>query len=265
MLLGAFNSGHGMPTIGIMPQESEADERPSPAAHQMLVNDLTVGDARHLLATEGGPLDASQLAVRAISIAVVAGACAYAIWFGHATVWHLALPMVGEYAVLLVAMPVMYLAYRHPAMRNDAVGAVRLLALLLTAAILANTARAYQSGSSWLTQLEHDLALAWDWIRDHKIQWAILAAMVGMLLELPGRLVNFKKYGPPFSPVGLGCGMRVAVLVLASFLLPIVMSGSAVRNAWILLGLLVLAEVLTIVMHLDIQRRLAKLDDRGKR
>jgi hypothetical protein len=85
-----------------------------------------------------------------------------------------------------------------------------------------------------------------------------------MLLELPGRLVNFKKYGPPFSPVGLGCGMRIAVLALACFLLPFVMSGSATRNAWILLGLLVLAEVLTLVMHLDIQKRLAKFDERSK-
>ncbi|MGE3239874.1 MAG: hypothetical protein AB7G28_05835 [Pirellulales bacterium] len=228
----------------------------------MLVNDLTVSDARHLLATEGGPLEVCQLFVRGISIGVVAAACAYAIWAGHATVWHLALPMVGEYFVLLLAMPAMYLAIRHPAMRKDAVGSVRLLVLLAIAGTLLITARSYQADRPWAAQLTYDVKLSWTWIRDHKIHWAIAAAMAGMLLELPGRLANFKRFGPPFSPVGLGCGMRVAVLVLACFLLPVVMSGTATRNAWILLGLLVLAEVLTLVMHLDIQRRLAKLDSK---
>lgn len=228
--------------------------------NKLLVNDLTVGDARHLLSTEGGPLDASQLVVRGISIAVVAAACAYAIWAGHATVWHLALPMVGEYLVLLVAMPLLYLAWRHPALRKDAVGSVRLWAILVVAGVIALAVQSHRNARPWSEQLSLDVDVAWNWIRDHKIQWAILAAMAGMLLELPGRLINFKKHGPPFSPIGLGCGMRVAVLFLACFLLPFVMSGTATRNAWILLGLLVLAEVLALVMHLDIQRRLAKFD-----
>lgn len=242
-------------------QESEQplpDGNGSP--NRKLVNNLTVGDARHLLATEGGPLDASQLVVRGISIVVVAAACAYAIWAGHATVWHLALPMVGEYFILLLAMPMLYLALRHPALKKDAVGSVRLLAILAVAGVIALAVQSHQNELRWSEQLSLDFDIAWTWIRDHKIQWAILAAMAGTLLELPGRLINFRKHGPPFSPVGLGCGMRVAVLCLACFLLPVVMSGSATRNAWILLGLLVLAEVLSIVMHLDIQRRLEKLD-----
>lgn len=244
-------------------QESE-DPLPdgNRSRNRKLVNDLTVGDARHLLATEGGPLDVSQLAVRGISIVVVAAACAYAIWAGHATVWHLALPMVGEYVVLLAAMPILYLAVRHPALRKDAVGSLRLLANLAVAGAIAIAVQSHNSGQPWPTQLNDDANTAWAWIRDHKIQWAILAAMAGTLLELPGRLINFKKHGPPFSPVGLGCGMRVAVLCLACFLLPVVMSGSATRNAWILFGLLVLAEVLSIVMHLDIQRRLENLDSK---
>jgi hypothetical protein len=80
-----------------MINDSTENRRADTDPNKLLVNDLTIGDARHLLATEGGPLDASQLVVRGISIAVVAVACAYAIWAGHATVWHLALPMVGEY------------------------------------------------------------------------------------------------------------------------------------------------------------------------
>jgi len=248
--------------MGRMSYESTTDQHADGSANRLLVNELTVGDARHLLATEGGQLDASQVAVRAVSIVVVAAACAYAIWAGHATVWHLALPIAGEYFVLLLAMPILYLAIRHPALRKDAIGSMRLLVILAVAGVIAIAAQAHQSDQPWTMQLAHDANTAWNWIRDHKIQWAILAAMAGTLLELPGRLINFKKYGPPFSPVGLGCGMRIAVLFLACFLLPIVMSGTASRNAWILLGLLVLAEVLALVMHLDIQGRLEKLDSK---
>jgi hypothetical protein len=248
-----------------MPDETRSRESPSRYDQSLLSNDLTVGDARHLLKTEGGKLDASQIAIRLVSTAAVAIGCAYAIWAGHATVWHLALPMVAEYCVLLVAMPLLYLVIRHDALRKDAVGAVRLLAILTIAAVIAVALRSHQTGEPWRVQLSADLQTAWNWVWDHKIVWAIVAAMAGVLLELPGRLVNFKKYGPPFSPIGLGCGMRVAVLFLGVFLLPIVASGTAVRNAWILLGLLVLADILALLMHLDIQRRLEKLDERAKR
>jgi hypothetical protein len=247
---------------------SEKTSNAKPASSNdpsLLVNDLTVADARHLLKTEGGKLDASQISIRLVSTAAVAIGCAYAIWAGHATVWHLALPMVAEYCVLLVAMPLLYLVIRHEALRKDAVGAVRLLAIALVVAVIAGAVRTYQTGVPWKELLAADLNMAWVWVRDHKISWAILAAMAGVLLELPGRLVNFKKFGPPFSPVGLGCGMRVAVLCLGVFLLPVVMSGSATRNAWILLGVLVLADILALVMHLDIQRRLEKLDARTER
>lgn len=240
--------------------EPVSDNDPSP-----LVNDLTVADARHLLKTEGGSLDASQIAIRVVSIAVVGLACAYAIWAGHATVWHLALPMVAEYCVLLVAMPILYLVMRHEALRKDTVGSVRILVGLAIAGMIAIAVRSYQAGLPWTDQLAADLRVAWAWVRDHKITWAILAAMAGVLLELPGRLVNLKKFGPPFSPVGLGCGMRVAVLFLGVFLLPFVVSGSATWNAWILLGVLVLADILALVMHLDIQRRLEKLDEQVQR
>jgi hypothetical protein len=236
-----------------MPDETRSRESPSRYDQSLLINDLTVGDARHLLKTEGGKLDASQIAIRLVSTAAVAIGCAYAIWAGHATVWHLALPMVAEYCVLLVAL------------RKDAVGAVRLLAILTIAAVIAVAVRSHQTGELWRVQLSADWQTAWNWVWDHKIVWAIVAAMAGVLLELPGRLVNFKKYGPPFSPIGLGCGMRVAVLFLGVFLLPIVASGTALRNAWILLGLLVLADILALLMHLDIQRRLEKLDERAKR
>jgi hypothetical protein len=55
--------------------------------------------------------------------------------------------------------------------------------------------------------------------------------------------------------------MRVGILFLGFFLLPLVVSGTKVTNAWILWGLLLLAEVLTLWMHWDIQSRLEKRDD----
>jgi hypothetical protein len=60
--------------------------------------------------------------------------------------------------------------------------------------------------------------------------------------------------------VGLGCGMRVGIFFLGFFLVPFVVSGTKVTNAWILWGLLLLAEVLTLWMHWDIQKRLKQRD-----
>jgi hypothetical protein len=122
---------------------------------------------------------------------------------------------------------------------------------------------AYQSHRSrlpWLEQFQLNIQQAWAWITDHHMHWAILFAMAGVLLGLPGRIRNLYEYGPPFAPVGLGCGMRIAVFFLGCFLLPFVASGTQVSNAWILWALLLIAEILALGMHLDIQRRLKKLD-----
>jgi hypothetical protein len=226
----------------------------------MLVNKLSVKDARHILRTEGGELDASQIAIQVIQTIIVAGACAYAIWVGQATVWHLALPMVGEYVVLLAVLPILYLFLRHEAMKKDTIGALRLWVIYAVANVVAVAVQSRQTGNPWLTQFKLNIEQAWAWITDHHMHWAILFAMVAILLGLPGRIRNLYTYGPPFVPVGLGCGMRLGVLFLGFFLLPFIAAGTATTNAWILLGLLVLADVLTLWMHLDIQRRLRKLD-----
>jgi hypothetical protein len=237
-----------------------AGDAPQADGSAMLVNKLSVKDARHILRTEGGELDASQIAIQVIQTIIVAGACAYAIWVGQATVWHLALPMVGEYVVLLAVLPILYLFLRHPAMKKDTIGALRLWAIYAIVNAVAVAAQCRKTGNPWLTQFKLNMEQAWTWITDHHMQWAILFAMAGILLGLPGRIRNLYTYGPPFVPVGLGCGMRLGILFLGLFLLPFIVSGTATTNAWILLGLLVLADVLTLWMHLDIQRRLRKLD-----
>jgi hypothetical protein len=226
----------------------------------MLVNKLSVKDARHILQTEGGELDASQIAIQVIQTIIVAGACAYAIWVGQATVWHLALPMVGEYIVLLAVLPIIYLFLRHEAMKKDTIGTLRLWAIFAIIIGVSVAVQSRKTGNPWTTQFQLDVQESWAWITDHHMHWAILFAMAGILLGLPGRIRNLYTYGPPFVPVGLGCGMRLGILFLGFFLLPFIVSGTATTNAWILLGLLVLADVLTLWMHLDIQRRLRKLD-----
>ncbi len=234
--------------------------KPDDDSGAMLVNNLSVADARHLLQTEGGELDASQIVVQVIQIVAVAGACAYAIWVGEATVWHLALPMVGEYLILLAIMPVLYVLLRHEAMRKDTIGTLRLWAFF---ALIIGGIVAYQShraGMPWLEQLQLNIRQTWAWITDHHMHWAILLAMAGVLLGLPGRIRNLYEYGPPFAPVGLGCGMRIAVFFLGCFLLPFVAGGTEVSNAWILWTLLLIAEILALWMHLDIQHRLKKLE-----
>lgn len=226
----------------------------------MLINNLSVKDARHILRTEGGELDASQIAIQVIQTIVVAGACAYAIWVGQATVWHLALPMVGEYLVLLTVLPIIYLFLRHKAMRKDTIGALRLWAIIAVIIGVSVAVQSRKTGNPWVTQLKLNAEQSWAWITDHHIHWAILFAILGILLDLPGRIRNLNIYGPPFMPVGLGCGMRAGILFLGFFLLPVIAAGTATTNAWILLGLLVLADVLTLWMHLDVQHRLRKLD-----
>lgn len=226
----------------------------------MLINKLSVKDARHILQTEGGELDTPQIVIQIVQTIVVATACAYAIWVGQATVWHLALPMVGEYLVLLAVLPILYLFLRHEAMRKDTIGALRLWAIFALVAGVSVAIQSRRTGNPWTTQFQLDIEQTWAWITDHHMQWAILFSMVAILLGLPGRIRNLYTYGPPFVPVGLGCGMRIGVLFLGFFLLPFIVAGTATTNAWILLGLLVLSDVLTLWMHLDIQHRLRKLD-----
>lgn len=230
---------------------------------QMLVNDLTVADARHLLRTEGGEIGPQQIAVELVTTAAVAATCAYAIVVGQATAWHLVLPMVAQYLTLLVLLPILYVILWLDGMRKDAVGAVRLWIILVVVISIAVAVRAQREDRAWMDQFAIDFNWLLTWITSHKMQWPMLCAAVGVVFDLPGRISNLIKYGPPFSAVGLGCGMRIAILFLGLFLLPFVVS-SPTRLVWSLWAALILAEVLTVVMHLDIQRRLKKHDGEQK-
>jgi hypothetical protein len=237
-------------------------DRPANDDARKLVNNLSVADARHLLRTEGGELTPREAVIQLLSIAAVSALTARAILVADATAWHLALPMVAQYVALLVAMPALYAIVRHPAMRKDVVGALRLWAFLLVVAAIVTAVRSHSTALGWSEQLQADLARVWQWITDAQIQWPILLAFLAGLLESPGRVRNLYEHGPPFVGASLGCGMRVAVLFLGFFLIPIVV-GSPERLTWTLWSLILLAELLALAMHWDIGRRLKKLDALG--
>ena len=235
----------------------------SPHDSRNLVNDLTVEEARHLLGNEGGPLSWDELVVRIVTELTVAGALAYAIWRGNVTVWHLALPSLAQYLALLLVMPLVYLVIRHPGLRKDSLGAVRLIVGIAVGVAIATAVRAWNHQAGWRDQLASDVELAWSWIAEAGVQWPIAIAAVGVLLALPGRIRSLYKFGPPFVGVSLGCAMRLVVLLLGCFLLPFAMSNPT-RMVWFLWAVLLLAEGLALGMHWDIQRRLQKLDESSR-
>jgi hypothetical protein len=232
-------------------------ENQSPDDARMLVNNLSVADAQHLLRNEGGELTAADVAMQLAGTAIVSALTARALLTGNATVWHLALPMIAQYLAVLAALPPIYLVVRHPGLRKDAVGSIRLWFLFAIILAVTVAVRSQQSEQPWQGQLAADASAIWQWIAEAKMQWPMLAAAVSMLLELPGRVRNLFVYGPPFMGVGLGCAMRVAVLALGCAALPWAF-GASTRMAWFLWGAIALSDVLALLMHLDIQTKLRK-------
>src|SRR4051812_12274242 len=137
-----------------------SDEQ-TPAASEKLIGDLTVADAQHILDCEGGKLTRGQYALQFVEVAAVAATTARAIMIGRATAWHLALPMVAQYAAVLIAVPIIYLGVRHPAMRKDTVGATRLWIGLAAAAFIATAIRSWLFDLSWREQIASDAHVAW--------------------------------------------------------------------------------------------------------
>lgn len=225
----------------------------------MLVNNLTVADARHIVNCEGGELSAGDIATELITSAVVAGALARAIWVGDATSWHLFLPMVAQYAALLLVLPVVYLFLRHPALRKDSIGALRLIAFLLLAGAGALAVESYRTGAPWRTLLDDHLRQAVRWIVDAEMHWPLLLAVAAILLAIPRRIRNLYVHGPPFYGVSLGCAMRFLIPLLGCCLLPFIAAGE-IPVVWVLWTIIVLADVLALWMHWDLQRRLRNLD-----
>jgi hypothetical protein len=227
--------------------------------NRKLVGNLTVADARHTLLCEGGGLTLGQLVFELISVAIVAALTARAIIVGNATAWHLIMPMVAQYFALLLVIPAVYLVLQHPDLRKDALGSLRLCVGIMVILAIVTAVRARETGATWQQQLNSDAAVAWKWITDAEIQWPMAIASLAILAALPSRIHNLYKYGPPFSGVSLGCGMRVAVLLLGAFTLPWALEHRD-RMAWTLWGMFLISEILTFWMLWDIQQNLKKVD-----
>jgi hypothetical protein len=231
----------------------------TPESQRKLIGNLTVADARHTLLLEGGGLTRGQLAFELLSVAIVAAFTARAIVVGNATAWHLVMPMVAQYLAILFALPPIYLILQHPDLRKDALGSLRLTIGIVIALAITIAVRARETGVPWQQQLNVDASAAWKWITDAKMEWPIAIASLGMLAALPGRVHNLYKYGPPFSGVSLGCGMRFVVLLLGFLVLPWALDDRN-RMAWTLWTMFVIAELLTFWMLWDIQQNLKKVD-----
>src|SRR4051812_28578705 len=189
----------------------DANEEKAIDSQAKLIGDLTVGDAQHILACEGGRLSAAQYTLQFIEVVAITSATAWAIITGRATAWHLALPMVAQYAAVLLVVPISYLLLRHPGLKKDAIGSLRLWAGLAAALVLVTAVRGFLSGRSWVDQLESDVQVSWKWIADANMHWPIVIAFLCELIAVPGRVRNLYVYGPPFSGVSLGCAMRLVV------------------------------------------------------
>jgi hypothetical protein len=216
-----------------------------------------VEDPAHLLACEGGELSRTQVAVELVSVVAVAATTAWAISAGHATAWRPALPMVAQWLTLVVAIPFISLAVPHPELRSHAGFYSRTWAGLAAAWALAIIIRAWLDARPIFAQLELDVRHAWRWIADAHMQWPILIAVVAQLVALQGHVRNLNVHGPPFSGISLGCGMRAVVLMFGCLTLPWII-GSGTSMAWTLWSMLLIAELLTLWMLLDIQHNLRK-------
>lgn len=226
-----------------------------------LVNDLTVADARHIVACEGGELTIGETIIEVLTSAIVAGAIARAIWVGNATAWHLFLPMVAQYLALLLAMPAIYIFFRHPGLRKEVISTLRLMAVVFVVVGVALAVQSQRSGVTWQERLIADYSRAWAWISEAQMHWPILLAIAAMFLALPRRVRNLYVHGPPFYGVSLGCAMRLVIPLLGCFLLPFIASNS-IPIVWVLWAIILLADLLALTMHWDLQRRLRKLDRR---
>jgi hypothetical protein len=234
-------------------------DKNSPRRSQYLTGSLTVDEARRMLRNEGGELPRTELILQLLSLAAVSALTARAIHVGHATVWHLALPMVAQYLAMTAALPVIYAAVRHPGLRNMAAGSLAVLAALAAAIAMLVARQAHQQGAPWREQFRVEVARAWHWTTDAEMHWPLLLAALGMLAALPARVRNLTVHGPPFIGAGLGCVLRAGVLLVGCVLLPWALKSST-RMAWFVWTAILIAEALALWMRWDLQQRLHKLD-----
>jgi hypothetical protein len=245
--------------LGYLREKSVPANKSSTSSDQKLVNNLTIADARHIVNCEGGELTAGDIAIELTTTAIVSATLARAIWVGDATSWHLFLPMLAQYFALILVLPVIYLFIRHPDLRKDSIGALRLIIALVVIGAVALGIQSYRTEIPWRQLLDDYLAQAYRSVVDAQMHWPILLAVAAILWAIPRRIRNLYIHGPPFYGVSLGCAMRFVIPLLGCFLLPFIASGG-IPVVWVLWAIILLADILALWMHWDLQARLRKLD-----
>lgn len=178
---------------------------------ELLVNKLGVREATHFVRKEGGSLTTTQIVFRVITVTAVAIFTARAIVVGDATAWHLSLPTLGEYLVLLLSLPVVNVIIRDPALKKDAAQSLRVIFGLVVIGSLWIASRSFDSDIPFPQQAKLEFSRLIGWITSHEMHWPILGAMVAMAAGIPARVTAFHRHGPPFVAVGMGCAMRLVI------------------------------------------------------
>jgi len=235
-------------------------DRKDPAEEsRMLVQKLSVADARRLMKLEGVELDGRSFIRELVFTAAFAVTTGYAVFTGSITVWHLFMPLIASWFGLVTAIPVVYLVYRHEAIKVEAKKSIFnlvFLAAIIAAVVGYNAAKSHQSFS---TQFQQDVHTAWRWVIDSDIHWAMIVAYFNIVLSMPARVHNLMEFGPPFAAVGIGCATQLLVFFGGACALPLIIE-KQISAVWVLWFLLNAAHVLALWIHWDVGKRLKAYD-----
>jgi hypothetical protein len=247
-----------------------------PSNDQRLVADreLTVGGAKHILHAEGGELTLRKLIIEIVWSVAFAASLGYAILVGQAGLAHLLVPMVGEYLAYIAALPILHLIFRQPDMRTPAWQCIRLWLGMLIVTPIVVYLRAYWCGSDARAQLTQDVLWLRSWIVEAHIHWPILVASLQAIRNLVHSTLHLVQHGPPFLGPGLGCAMRIGVLVLGVVIVPafgMFLLGwldqfgfrwkptwNSQLPVWVLWALLIVSDFAALYFRWDVQQTLKR-------
>ncbi len=245
--------------------------KPDTRDTRLLVNKLTVGDARRLLLHEGGERSIIATVVDLGFILVTAALVAHAIAKWNATMWHLLLPLLAQYVALNTFIPILQSTYRLPNFQSTVYKCLVNIAGWFVIAAVIVVWHANSNGTTLTQQLQADFETAWGWIFNHQMHWPIATAFVGFAVTLPAQFRACRDHGPPFVSVSFGCAIRILILFFFfylswMFLLAAPGSTEFTNNygAWIIWGLLLLADLLAWYGLLVIRLRLERLEKTDK-
>lgn len=213
-----------------------------------------------ILRGEGGERTPIEFGVAALMALGTAALVAWAILAGEATVWHLALPLAAQFLTWVLLFPLAYGVLRHPDLRQDAVASLRMWVILPLVAIAVVMVRHIWNGKGgWLDQFGHDVQWFWHWVIDSKMHWPMLLAVASITNILATSIGNLYRNGPPFDGAPLGCAVKAVLMILAMFIVPFLMT-TPVEAVWVMWGILLVADLLAVAAHWDIQRRLKRYE-----